>query len=66
MKLYGNLSKGVTFIILTLFHVKRQLPQSVGQVVFNTSLNTEAHKIISPFPLQYQVDERYAPEYPPI
>ena len=34
MKLYGNLSKGVTFIILTLCHVKRQLPQSVGQVVF--------------------------------
>ena len=33
---------------------------------FHTSLNTEAHKIISPFPLQYQVDERYAPEYPPI
>ena len=33
---------------------------------FHTSLNTETHKIISPFPLQYQVDERYAPEYPPI
>ena len=24
------------------------------------------YQIISPFPLQYQVDERYAPEYPPI
>ena len=33
MELYGNLSKGVTFILLALCHVKRQLPQSVGQVV---------------------------------